>query len=72
MYLIDFSTTVISHQTVNLKGCDVYLQNVYADQIYNFLITNKTRPSKGLLRWRETVDMSDIEIVTAFTLAQIF
>ena len=67
----EFYTTVIPHQTVNLKGCDLYLQKVSADQIYSFLITNKTRPPTGLLRWRETVDMSETEIVTAFTFAQI-
>ena len=67
----DFYTTVIPNQTVNLKGCDVYLQNVSAAQIYDFLITNKTRPPTGLLRWREIIDLSDTEIVTAFTFAQI-
>lgn len=67
----DFYTIVIPHQTVNLKGCDVYLQNVSADKIYDFLIMNKTRPPAGLLRWRETIDMSDAEIFTAFTFAQI-
>ena len=67
----DFYTTVIPHQTVNLKGCDVYFQNVSADQIYNFLITNNPRPPTGLLCWRETVDMSKTEIVRAFTFDRI-
>ena len=56
---------------MNLKGCDVYFQNVSADQIYNFLITNNPRPPTGLLCWRETVDMSKTEIVRAFTFDRI-
>ena len=63
--------TVIPHQTVNLNGCDLNLQNVSVDQIYSFLIANKIRPPTGLLRWRENINLSDIEINTAFTFARV-
>ena len=62
--------TVIPRQPVNLNSRDQYLKNIAADQIYSFLIADKTRLPTGLLRWLDQFVLSDAEIKLAFTFAR--
>ena len=64
------NVTVIPCQTVNLNSRDQYLKNIAADQIYTFLIADKTRLPTGLLRWLDQFVLSDAEIKLAFTFAR--
>ena len=63
--------TIIPNQTVNLNGTDLYIKNLPRDQIYKHLITHKTRLPTGLLRWREDIELSDVETKNAFTFARL-
>ena len=60
--------TVIPYPSVKLDGHTTYLNKVTADKIYQFLISTKTRPPTGLLRWREEIDLSDAETVMVLIL----
>ena len=62
--------TVIQCQPVNLNSRDQYLKSIAADQIYSWLIADRTRFPTGLLRWLDQFVLSDAEIKLAFTFAR--
>ena len=64
---IDYFRPVCAGQVINIQSRDVPFKSVNVSQIYNFLITDKTRLPTGILRWREEFDISDADIKHSFT-----
>ena len=61
------NVTMCPRQTIHLNGYDYSLLSLSSMQIYSELIKNKTRLPTVLVRWRNEITLSDLQIQTAFT-----
>ena len=62
-------TVIYPFQTINVNGYDKLLKCLDSNIIYNILISEKTRILVGMLNWCLDLELSDIQIRTAFTFA---
>ena len=63
--------TIIPHQKINFKGKDIFLKNTTSQEIYQELISTKTKPPASLRRWLEDFDISEAEFSAGFIFAHL-
>ena len=62
-------TVIHPFQTINVNGSDKLLKNLDSNIIYNILISEKITIPVGMLNWCLELELSEIQIQTAFTFA---
>ena len=62
-------TVIYPFQTINVNGSDNQMQNINSQLIYKTLIKDKIKLPVGMLNWCYDLELTDLQIRTAFTFA---